>query len=196
MAGLLRTQVRSSVSRELFLLLCVGICGRQSNGKVLPDHYRHKRRRFAGDERVCHQPVTAMRLPTARPKSAGCESRPPARLSFPDIAISRVRSRRPNHRSKPRPERSAHLRVARDAATAIAHGGCGGRESARCASLSQGGNGCVGGANERAQLPSPRSSPRLRRGFNQQHMPARSVLASVINAMHANPFFEPDRVFN
>jgi hypothetical protein len=47
--------------------------------------------------------------------------------------------------------RSAHLRVARDAATAIAHGGCGGRESARCASLSQGGNGCVGGANERAQ---------------------------------------------
>jgi hypothetical protein len=92
--------------------------------------------------------------------------------------------------------RSAHLRVARDAATAIAHGGCGGRESARCASLSQGGNGCVGGANERAQLPSPRSSPRLRRGFNQQHMPARSVLASVINAMHANPFFEPDRVFN
>jgi hypothetical protein len=46
---------------ELFLLLCVGNLKRQSNGKILLDHYRHKRRCFAGDERVCHQPVTAMR---------------------------------------------------------------------------------------------------------------------------------------
>jgi hypothetical protein len=80
--------VRSPVGRELFLLLCVGLCERQSNGKILLDHYRHKRRRSAGDERVCHQPVTAMRLPTARPKSAGCGTGPPARLSFPISARS------------------------------------------------------------------------------------------------------------
>ena len=61
MAGLLRTLVRSSVRIELFLLLCVGDLKRQSNGKILLDHYRYKRRHFAGDERVCHQPVTAMR---------------------------------------------------------------------------------------------------------------------------------------
>jgi hypothetical protein len=61
MAGLLRTQVRLPVGRELFLLLCVGDLKRQSHGKILLDHYRYKRRRFAGDERVCHQPVTAMR---------------------------------------------------------------------------------------------------------------------------------------
>ena len=88
MAGLLRTRVRSPAGRELFLLLCVGVCERQSNGKILLDHYRHKRRRSAGDERVCHQPVTAMRLPTARPKSAGCGTGPPARLSFPISARS------------------------------------------------------------------------------------------------------------
>jgi hypothetical protein len=34
---------------------------RQSNGKILPDHYRYQRRRSAGDERLCHQPVTVMR---------------------------------------------------------------------------------------------------------------------------------------
>ena len=60
MAGLLRTLVRS-VRIELFLLLCVGDLKRQSNGKILLDYYRYKRRHFAGDERVCHQPVTAMR---------------------------------------------------------------------------------------------------------------------------------------
>src|SRR3954462_8100450 len=62
MAGPLRTRVRSPLGGELFLLLCVGVCWRQSNGKILPDHYRYKRRHFAGDERICHQPVTAMRL--------------------------------------------------------------------------------------------------------------------------------------
>ena len=47
---------------ELFLLHCVMVCWRQSNGKVFLDHYRNQRRRFAGDERVCHQSVT----PTGR----------------------------------------------------------------------------------------------------------------------------------
>jgi len=61
MAGLLRRRCVLPASRELFLLLCVGDLKRQSNGKILLDHYRYKRRRFAGDERVCHQPVTAMR---------------------------------------------------------------------------------------------------------------------------------------
>ena len=69
MAGPLRTQVHSPVGREPFRLLCVGICGRPSDGKILLDHYRYKRGRSAGDERLCHQPVTAMRLPTARPKA-------------------------------------------------------------------------------------------------------------------------------
>ena len=69
MAGLLRAQEHSLASRELFRQRCVGICGRPSNGQILLDHYRHKRRRFAGDERVCHQSVTAMRWPTARPKA-------------------------------------------------------------------------------------------------------------------------------
>jgi hypothetical protein len=69
MAGLLRTQECSPAGRELFRLLCVGICGRPSNGQILLDHYRYKRRRFAGDERVCHQSVTAMRRPAARAKA-------------------------------------------------------------------------------------------------------------------------------
>lgn len=63
-AGLLRTQVRSRVSRELFLRLCVGDLKRQSHGQILLDHYRHQRRRSAGDGRLCHQPVTVMQLPT------------------------------------------------------------------------------------------------------------------------------------
>jgi hypothetical protein len=32
---------------------------RQSNGKILFGHYRYQRRHFAGDERLCYQPVTA-----------------------------------------------------------------------------------------------------------------------------------------
>jgi hypothetical protein len=73
MAGLLRTQERSPASGELFRLHCVGICGRPSNGQILLDHYRYKRRRFAGDERVCHQSMTAMCWPTARPKAPADE---------------------------------------------------------------------------------------------------------------------------
>jgi hypothetical protein len=46
-----------------------GICGSQSNGKILLGHYRHKHRHSAGDECVCHRPVTATRLPTTRPKA-------------------------------------------------------------------------------------------------------------------------------
>jgi hypothetical protein len=33
MAGLLRTQVRSPLGRELFLLHCVGVCGGKAMGK-------------------------------------------------------------------------------------------------------------------------------------------------------------------
>src|SRR5215216_6146241 len=73
MAGLLRTQERSPANGELFRLHCVGICGRPSNGQILLDHYRYKRRRFAGDERVCHQSMTAMCWPTARPKAPADE---------------------------------------------------------------------------------------------------------------------------
>jgi hypothetical protein len=68
MAGLfVNGEVRSLVCGELFLLHCVMICRRQSNGKILLDHYRHQRRHFAGDERVCHQPVTATRRETEVP---------------------------------------------------------------------------------------------------------------------------------
>ena len=61
MAGLCANAGARSPGRELFLLHCVMICRRQSNGKILLDHYRHQRRHFAGDECLYHQPVTATR---------------------------------------------------------------------------------------------------------------------------------------
>ena len=63
-AGLLRMQVRLRVSRELFLWVCVGDLKRQSHGQILLDRYRHQRRRSTGDGRLCHQPVTVIRLST------------------------------------------------------------------------------------------------------------------------------------
>jgi hypothetical protein len=92
MAGLLRTQVRLPVGRELFLLLCVGICERQRNGKILLDRYCCKRRHSAGDERVCHQPVT----PTCQAIKAKVEKSRPRRFSggkiVPEPASYRVSS--------------------------------------------------------------------------------------------------------
>ena len=102
MAGPRRTQVHWLVSRELFLLLCVGICGSQSNGKILLDHYRDKCRRPAGDERVCHQPVKALRLPTARPKAPAAE---PGHRHVSYFPAARAKSCRPKpSASKPHPD--------------------------------------------------------------------------------------------
>jgi hypothetical protein len=137
MAGLLQTQECSPASRELFRLLDVGICGRPSNGQILFDHYRYKRRRFAGDERVCHQSMTAMCWPTARPKAPADER---FRLSLAGSLKRRAPAR------LARSLREHMLRISMRWA-----------RQRRCASLSQDGIARVrnGAQNNGAQTPPP-----------------------------------------